>query len=355
MLTPSILEESSMTERFAETSKRNTEVHLRDHQDRLASPHVAEPGGAAPVPRAGRVNKPLTLAAVLHHVLQTDNPIQPTSASFGRGTNDEPALRRVNRVLCTVLESCLQLDAVRQQLQGAIATQHELELLLEMVAARVEWGQITPMEHRLVVNRLSSSRDVVTRTVGEWNRTGRRFTQLTHLLPVQLEIGFDALAPVLTDEMDSLANACLSARADVHFSLNQRALAWATRRKEPARDGERSPKDFGAWMSSLEEARAQAAADFACARESYLQAVLEFDQKHASLVRARSLRRTAETGFRLNTRSPSEFAEATLEESRRNHAMLLSQANRRSAQYHLYALAGLLPRHFGLVEPAAGY
>ena len=338
-----------MTERFADTLQRETKAGPRNHPAypiHAGFTQTLEPRTVFAKGGAGQTHQPLTLAAVLHHVLLLDTPATPA---------DEPALQRVNRVLDTALEACLQLDAARQQLQSAIATQRELEIVLEMLAARVELGQASPVDHRKVSARLSSARDTVTRTVSEWNRIGRRFTQLTRLLPVQLQTGFDALEVVLPDEMDRLAQACMATCADVHFSLGQRAQAWAARRVDPARPACFGPEDFGAWLSNLENARVQATHDFAGAREAYLQAVLNFDREHASLVRARSLRRTAETGFRLNTRSAIDFADAINDESRRNHAVLTCQAQRRASQYHLYALAGLLPRQFGLIEPAAGY
>lgn len=331
-----------MTESFA--------VHVPpDHLAHARSHAAVAPGGP------GQTHKPLTLASVLRHVLLLERPAMDSSAARDLPPAEEPALRRVNRILDTALEASLLLDTARQQLQNAISTQRELEIVLEMLAARVEAGQANQVDHRKVTARLVSARETVTRAVGEWSRIGRRFTQLTRLLPAQLETGFEILGPVLTDEMDRLAFACLSSHADVQFSLSQRAQAWAARRTDPACEGGFAPEDFGAWMSSLESTRAQAAADFSSARESYLQAVLNFDREHACLVRARSLRRTADTGFRLNTRSALDFADAVLEESRRNHAVLMCQSQRQATGYHLYALAGLLPRQFGLIDPAAGY
>ncbi|WP_156406271.1 MULTISPECIES: hypothetical protein [unclassified Hydrogenophaga] len=329
-----------MTERFAVPLQPAAEASQRDHQARACSP--------------GQTHKPLTLAAVLRHVLVLERPATACAARE-LAPAEEPALRRVNRILDTALETCLQLDSARQRLQNAIAAQRELEIVLEMLAARLEAGQADQVDHRKVIARLASARETVTQAVGEWNRVGRRFTQLTRLLPAQLETGFETLGLVLTDEMDRLAHACLSTHADVQFSLNQRAQAWAARRTDPACEGGFGPEDFGSWLSSLESSRAQAATDFSSAREAYLQAVLNFDREHARLVRARSLRRTAETGFRLNARSAPDFADAVLEESRRNQAVLTCQWQRQATGYHLYALAGLLPRQFGLIDPAAGY
>lgn len=342
-----------MTESFAVTLQPGAQAGQRDHQAHAMSPQTADSQNTVAPGGGGQIHKPLPLAAVLRHVSLMEEPgrvasREPVSVS-------EPALRRVNHLLYTVLETCLQLDAARQQLQSAISTQRELEVVLEMLAARVELGHASQMDHRKVTSRLTAARETVIRIVGEWNRIGRRFTHLTRLLPVQLETGFETLGPVLADEMDRLARACLSTHADVHFSLSQRAQAWTARRSDPACEGSFGPEDFGVWLSNLEDARAQAVADFASAREAYLQAVLNFDREHACLVRARSLRRTAETGFRLNTRSAPDFADAILEESGRNLAVLVCQSQRQAAGYHLYALAGLLPRQFGLIEPAAGF
>ena len=335
-----------MTERFADTLQRDTKSAARAHPVQTGASRGVDSRTSTSRNGAGQAHQPLTLGAVLRYALLVDN---------SAGTAEEPALQRVNRVLDSALETCMQLDAARQQLQSAIATQRELEILGEMLAARVELGHVHQVDLRKVAARLASARDMVSQAVSEWNRLGRRFTQLTRLLPVQLKTGFDALEPVLPDEMDRLAQACEATCADVQFSLSQRAQAWAARRADPARPSGYGPEDFRAWLSGLEEVRAQAAADFASAREAYLEALMNFDREHANLVRARSLRRTAETGFRLNTRSAPDYSDAIVEESRRNHAMLTSQAQRRASQYHLYAMAGWLPRQFGLVEPAAGY
>jgi hypothetical protein len=326
-------------------------------------------------PRApGQAHQPMTLAAVLRHVLVLDqgrdsnDPIvgdllAPQSPSrmpeslvascpeASLAVADEPALRRLNGVLNTTLDICLQLDTARLQLQNAISTQREMETVLEMVAARIEAGQAHQTDHRRITTLLIAERDKVSEAVREWNRVGRRFTQHTRLLPVQLESVVDTLGPLPADEMDRLAEACLWTHADVHFSLRQRARAWTDRRADfPSGRGPK-PEDFHAWMARMEEVRAQAAADFSAAREAYLQAVLNLDREHASFVRARSLRRTAETGFRHGSGSALHFTDSIVEESRRMHAVLALQARRLAAKHQLFALAGLLPKQFGLVGP----
>jgi hypothetical protein len=316
----------------------------------------------------------MTLAAVLCHVLALDQRsggAQPVGAALSAPQDaphtqealvaspsdaplavaDEPALRRLNGVLNATLDICLQLDTARLQLQNAIATQREMETVLEMVAARMEAGHAHQTDHRRITTLLTSERDKVSEAVREWNRVGRRFTQHTRLLPAQLESVVDTLGPLPADEMDRLAEACLWTHADVHFSLRQRARAWIDQRSNaPAGQGP-APEDFHAWMSRMEEVRAQAAADFSAAREAYLQAVLNLDREHAGFVRARSLRRTAETGFRHGSGSALHFTDAIVEESRRMHAVLALQARRLAAKHQLFALAGLLPKQFGLVGP----
>jgi hypothetical protein len=316
----------------------------------------------------------MTLAAVLRHVLMLDQgsgSAQPVGAALSvppvtprmqeaplastpdalLAVADEPALRRLNVVLNTTLDICLQLDTARLQLQNAISTQREMETVLEMVAARMEAGQAQQTDHRRITTLLTSERDKVSEAVREWNRVGRRFTQHTRLLPVQLESVVDTLGPLTTDEMDRLAEACLWTHADVHFSLRQRARAWNDRRVEAPHGRGPVPEDFHAWISRMEGVRAQAAADFSAAREAYLQAVLNLDREHANFVRARSMRRTAETGFRHGSGSALHFTDAIVEESRRMHAVLALQALRLAAKHQLFALAGLLPKQFGLVGP----
>jgi hypothetical protein len=92
----------------------------------------------------------MTLAAVLRHVLVLDRDSGSArsvgvalSASQQGATSlqeapvasahdvsiavaDEPALRRLNSVLNTTLDVCLQLDTARLQLQNAISTQREM-------------------------------------------------------------------------------------------------------------------------------------------------------------------------------------------------------------------------------------
>ncbi|AOF87161.1 hypothetical protein BSY239_105 [Hydrogenophaga sp. RAC07] len=315
----------------------------------------------------------MTLATVLRHVLvleqgsgsathtgaalpttsgtsRVEGPLVASPPDPSLAVTDESALRRMNKLLGTTLDICLQLDTARLQLQNAISTQRELEAVLEMVAARVEAGQAHQTDHRRITTLLMAEREAVSEAVREWNRIGRRFTQHTRLLPAQLEPVVDTLGPLPPDEMDRLAEACLLTHADVHFSLRQRARAadWQVgMTTEPGR----GPEGFREWIARMEEGRAQAAADFASAREAYLDAALNLDRGHAGFVRARSLRRTAETGFRHGSGSALHFADAILEESRRMHAVLALQARRLAAKHQLYSLAGLLPKQFGLVGP----
>lgn len=316
----------------------------------------------------------MTLATVLRHVLlldqsngaaATDSGVVPPAQANGcvrdgvvaspsdpsLTVTDVPALRRLNSLLVTTLEICLQLDSARLQLQNAISTQRELETVLEMVAARMEAGHAHQTDHRRITTVLTVERDAVSEAVREWNRMGRRFTQHTRLLPSQLENVVDTLGPLHADEMDRLADACLSTNADVHFSLHQRTRARAEGGPDLTAGARRAPEDFHEWIARMEQVRAQAAADFASAREAYLEAAFKLDREHASFVRARSLRRTAETGFRFGSGSPLHFADAILEESRCMHAVLALQARRLVAKHQLYALAGLLPKQFGLVGP----
>lgn len=294
--------------------------------------------------RAGQTHQPLTLAAVLCHVLTLD----PQDA---QAPADDPARRGLNGRLGATLDICLQLDTARQQLRNAITTQRELETVLEMLVARVDAGQATHDERRQVAALVTSWRERVAGAVSEWNRIGRRFARHTHLLPTQLDAVVETAGPIPADEMDRLAEACLWTHADVQVSLRQRARAWSDRLSGSAREHGRAPEDFHAWIVRMEEARAQAAADFSAARETYLQGVLELDREHACLVRARSARRNAEAGFRSRFASALAFAEVIVEESRRMHAVLALQAHRSAARYRLFALAGLLPTQFGLTVP----
>lgn len=329
--------------------------------------------GAAVRRGSARVHQPMGLEAVLRHVVSLDmgagsglRPCvsQPGSVGTPRlrhapgsltseespAAAGEPGLRQLNQRLNTTLDICLRLDTARLQLQNVISTQRDLETALEMVAARVEAGRGTPAEYRSVTSLLATRREKMTSAVSEWNRIGRLFTQHTRLLPAQLEAVVDNLGPLPADEMDRLAEACFWTHADLHSSFHQRAHAWAEVRMEEPELQAQAPEGFQAWMARLEEARSQAAADFAAAREAYLQSVLNADREHACLVRARSLRRTAETGFRYGSRSVLHFTDAIIEESEHLHAFLALQAQRLAAKHRLFALAGMLPRQYGLVD-----
>lgn len=325
-----------------------------------------------------QARQPMTLAAVLRHVLTMDQAtVEATRAradallsramSHPAGVFDrysfaavlestgESELRRMNVLVNTALDACLRVDTARQQLQNAISIQRDIETVLEMIAARVEVGQASQVDHRRVTSQLTSACDKVTHAVAEWNRLGRRFTQITRLLPAQLEAVVDVLGPIPADEMDRLAEASLCTQGDVPVSQRHRARAWALRRTGSPEKNDPGPERSTAWVSRLEQSRHQAAADFAAAREAYLQSTLTLDLEHACFVRARSLRRTAETGFRHGSRSALHFAEAILEEGQRMHSVLNLQADSLSAKHQLFALAGLLLKQFGLVEPEAAH
>lgn len=361
-----------MTERSAPATHQGPSSPSADAET-PAVPTRARVAEGAVQRAAGQTHQSMTLAAVLRHVLALERGHGGTQAATAMpgppGTSqapaapaagpseaslavaDEPALRRLNERLNTTLDICLQLDTARLQLQNAISTQREIETVLEMVAARMEAGQAQHSEHRRITTQLMTERDKVSDAVREWNRIGRRFSQHTRLLPAQLESVVDTLGPLPADEMDRLAEACLWTHADVHFVLRQRARSWADRSADDSPESGRTPEDFRAWIARMEAVRAQAAADFSSAREAYLDAVLNLDRENACFVRARSLRRTAETGFRHGAGSALHFSDAIVEESRRMHTVLALQARRLAAKHQLFALAGLLPKQFGLVGP----
>jgi hypothetical protein len=298
-------------------------------------------------PVAAHPGQPLTLAAVLRHVLQLDSTCAPRAIA----SIDDADRVRTTALLDDALDSCLQLDAARLQLQNAITTRGEVETVSEMLAARVCAGQTGPVDQWTLEAGLNLAHDAVTRALDDWGRAGRRFTKLTRLLPVQLECIVDEFGPISADEMDRLAEACLWTHADVHLSLRERARAWTDRRAGSVKHEDVKPEDFNVWIARIEQSREQAAADFACAREVYLQAILDHDREHACFVRSRSVRRTVETSFRLGARSATELTEALLEESRRLHAVFLLRACGRLAKHRLYALSGVFPALSGRVEP----
>lgn len=296
-------------------------------------------------PQAASAHQPMPLAAVLRHLLTLDG--EPGSAGLHGAlmANDPPTRRRINDHLAAALDICLQLDTARLQLQNAFCSQRELQTVLEMLVARADAGQAVSLDVLRVTALLAAEDDKVFEAMTDWRRIGQRFTRQTRLLPTQLEPMVEATGLLAEDEMDRLATACLWVHAGPHPGLR--------------RAGDRSDPCIGASpvsgqvLEALAQARVQAVADFSAAREAYLQAVLDLDREHARYVRARSLRRTAETAFRFGSRCATDLCEAIVEERQRLHAVLALQALRLAATHRLQALAGWLPQRFGLLEPPA--
>ncbi|MDM7942135.1 MAG: hypothetical protein QUV35_05850 [Hydrogenophaga sp.] len=308
-----------------------------------------QPGPGGPrlqtQPQAASAHQPMPLAAVLRHLLTLDGEIGSAGLHGALMANDPPTQRRINDHLAAALDTCLQLDTARLQLQNAFCTQRELQTVLEMLVARADAGQAGSLEVLRVSALLAAGDDKVFEAMTEWRQVGQRFTRQTRLLPAQLEPLVDAPGPIAEDEMDRLAKACLWVHAGPHPGL-QRA-------------GDRSEQRTGASqvcgqaLDAMVQARIQAVADFSAAREAYLQTVLDLDRQHARYVRARSLRRTAEAAFRFGSRCAIDLSEAIVEERQCLHVVLERQARRMAATHWLYALAGCLPRRFGWVQPPA--
>lgn len=311
----------------------------QDH--RAIAPHEPPPrptrAGSAQVLR----RQPMTPRDVLRHVSLSDLGSAPPCS-------DARSLRHLNEQMLTVLEVCHRVDTARRQLLNTLKAQKTLESVSHILAARVEAGLSECLEQRKLALRLADVRRSVTEAVGAWDGASKQFTRLTRLLPAQLGALAEGFEPVDPAEIDRLAEASVLNCPQTQDSLRQLARERARRRGSPAAWTGPLPEDLGAWVSRLHQARNQAIGQFAAARETYLQAVMDCGLAQARLAQACDARRLAEAGFRIGARGVLEFAEAVSDENRLRNGLLDLEAQACMARHSLHAMALLLPEQFDL-------
>lgn len=311
----------------------------QDH--RASAPHELPPKPA----RAGSTQalrwQPMTPRDVLRHVTLTD-------PGCARPCAEERSLRHLNERMLTTLEACHRVDTARRQLLNTLKAQKTLESVSHILAARVEAGLSECLEQRKLALRLADMRRSVTEAIAAWDGASKQFTRLTRLLPAQLGALAEGFEPLDPAEIDRLAEASAFNCPQTQDSLRQLARERVRRRGSPAAWAGPLPEDLGAWVSRLHQARHQAIGQFAAARETYLQAVMDCGLAQAKAAQAHDARRLAEASFRIGVRGVLEFTEAVSDQNRQRNGLLDLEAQACMARHSLYAMALLLPGQFDL-------
>jgi hypothetical protein len=311
----------------------------QDH--RAIAPHERPP---QPIqvgsPQALR-RPPMGPGDVVRHVMRND-PASALACADARG------LRHLNEQMLTTLEACHRVDTARRQLLNTLKAQKTLESVSHILAARVEAGLSECLEQRKLALLLTDMRRSVTQAIGAWDGASKQFTRLTRLLPAQLGALAEGFEPMDPAEIDRLADASALNCPQTQDSLRQLARERARRRGSPAAWAGPLPEDLGAWVSRLHQARDEAIGQFAAARETYLQAVMDCGLAQARVAQACDTRRLAEAGFRIGSRGVLEFAAAVSEQNRLCNELLGLTAKACMARHSLYAMALSLPGQFDL-------
>lgn len=259
----------------------------------------------------GRMASPVVAGMAFRDVLRHVHLLE------NRGDVHAPIdLRRLNeRPLC-VLIACHQLDTARRRLMGSMNTQQTLKDAAHLLMARVHSGQSRLSEQLKLEAMLADLRRSVEDATEMWARAGRYFTRVTRLLPAQLDASEEGFVPVTPTEVDRLA-------------------------LEAQRAGDASLED-SEWYSPPVGGR------FVQARETYLQAVMDWESAQAAWTSAGRARQQAEIGFRVGARGVLEFAQAVVSQDWQRGSFLSREAYACMKRHALYAAALQLPAHLGL-------
>jgi len=225
-------------------------------------------------------------------------------------------LRRLNERLLCVLIACHQLDTARRRLMGSMNAQQTLKDAAHLLMARVDGGHSRLPEQLKLEAMLADLRRSVEDATEMWARAGRYFTRVTRLLPAQLDANEGGFVPVAPTEVDRLA-------------------------LEAQRVGDAFLQD-SEWYSPPVGDR------FARARQTYLQAVMDWESAQAGWVSAGRARQQAEIGFRVGPRGVLEFAQAVVSQDWQRGSFLSREAHACMKRHALYAAALQLPAHLGL-------
>lgn len=230
----------------------------------------------------------------------------------------EPAdLRQLNGRLLCVLTACHEVDTARRRLMGSLNTQQTLKSLAHLLTARGDAGLGPGTEQRKLTEMLADLRCTVEMATAMWEAAGRHFTRVTRLLPAQLDTNGANFIPAAPAEIDRLA-------------------------LEAQRQGDEA-------ISKTPDGHRTSASDrFARARETYLQAVMDWELAQARWARADRVRQLAEPGCHTGSQGAMAFAQAVAGQEWQRSNLLMREAHACMTRHALYAVALLLPAHFGV-------
>ncbi|MGE0349388.1 hypothetical protein [Hydrogenophaga sp.] len=248
--------------------------------------------------------------------------------------------------LLAVFEACHALNIARLQMLDVLDTQTGIDRLCHVVHARAG-GEPTP-EMRKLARALAETRRTATLAGDAWHKTGRAFTRLTRLLPVQLEEDAPNFEAVDADEMGRLERASEWRHLGSDEALKQLARERARRRQAMTPWAAPTPEHRCAWTTRMHDACKKAASPFTDARERYEQSAADHSRVKERVAQAERVRQDAENGFRIEALAAHELAAALIEHSQLRREAMQKAARACVAKYALYAEAGLLPEQFGL-------
>jgi hypothetical protein len=310
-----------------------------DHQTGPAGPQVAQPPAVWIATEQSRVAR-MTLRDVLQHAWQGERVADALS--------DPRLLKRLNERMLHALEACHRVDTARRQLLNTLKTQKTLDNVSHVLVARVASGSSDFVEQRKLALLLADMRRSVTEALTTWDAASRHFTRLTRLFPAQLDTITAAFEPVDAVEIDRLAQASLLGCTRTQDLLREVAQERAGQQMPFAKRADLVAADQRTCVTRLQDARTEAVGEFSMARESYLQAVMDFGLAQFRVKRARDARDVAEAGFRIGARGVLEFAEAIINQNRQRNGLLELESGASVARHALYALALQLPEQFDL-------
>lgn len=294
-----------MFEAFDEGGGQGASHRREEEWGRLARHEVRSSDGAA-CP-AGNASTGMAFRDVLQHVYARE------AEREARAPAD---LRRLNERLLCVLNACHEVDTSRRRLMGSLNTQQILKDVAHLLTGRGDSGPCPGPQRLRLVEMLLDLRCSVDMATSMWESAGRHFTRVTRLLPAQLDANGVGFRPVDPAEVDRLA-------------------------LEVQRLGETSPKAADGHGTSASDR-------FAQARETYLQAVMDWELAQGRWVRAGRARQVAEPGFHTGSLGALAFAQAVVNVEWQRSNLLMREAHACMTRHALYAVALQLPTHLGL-------
>ena len=225
-------------------------------------------------------------------------------------------LRRLNDRFMCVLNACHEVDTARRRLTGCLNTQRTLKDVVHLLTAREDPGPCPGAEQLKFAEMLADLRCSVEMATAMWEAAGRHFTRVTRLLPAQLDTNGAGFMPVAPAELDRLA-------------------------LEAQRQDGAPPKTSDSHRLSVSER-------FVQARESYLQAVMDWELAQTRWVRTGRARQLAEPGRHTGPCGALAFAKAVVGQEWQRSNLLMREAHACMTRHALYAAVLQLPTHLGL-------